>query len=211
METTRQVARAVDVESHGVDGSQYFRGAGSEGYDDVYTGCGRSEREALEDALESIASAGSWEYSPEAPEPNPLEYSDRDEVSEIEEEARRDAIGREPETFYRVALFPYNGCGPIVLRDRLESLEEARSVALTILGRRRAAGMDVSEIKAFESWDVQHPGSGVGDDEGTLSVEEAPESIGARRDWEKRSERYDDEPSDLYYYVSVRLAAESRD
>jgi hypothetical protein len=55
-----------ELVDHGVEHEQYFQGCGvafSE-YDECYTGIGASLREALEDALEQIASNG-HEISPE--------------------------------------------------------------------------------------------------------------------------------------------------
>lgn len=45
---------------HGIDGSQYFQGCGVSGtdYANVQTGCGMTPAEAIEDALEGIASSG---------------------------------------------------------------------------------------------------------------------------------------------------------
>ncbi len=53
---------AFEIIDHGVDHSQYFQGCGTSGtsYTDVATGIGHTPREALEDALEQLASAG-WD------------------------------------------------------------------------------------------------------------------------------------------------------
>lgn len=55
-----KVARAWDFEDGGVDSASYFRGAGCEDFDDVATGTGNTAREALDDALDALASNG-WD------------------------------------------------------------------------------------------------------------------------------------------------------
>lgn len=45
-----------DIQDHGIQAADYFQGAGSSGYDAVYTGIGKSAKLAAEDALEQAAS-----------------------------------------------------------------------------------------------------------------------------------------------------------
>ncbi len=51
---------AYQIVDHGEDGSQYFPGCGVAftDYDNVATGCGSSEREAAEDAIEQSVCGG---------------------------------------------------------------------------------------------------------------------------------------------------------
>lgn len=51
-----------EVQVHGIHYSDYFQGAGvcKTRFDDIATGIGSSEKEALEDALESLAQNG-WD------------------------------------------------------------------------------------------------------------------------------------------------------
>lgn len=72
-------ANRIDVRLHGIEHAQYFQGAGvgvgSERADDVFVGCGASEREAVNDALECAAISG-WEFD----EPDFNAYSAEDVV-----------------------------------------------------------------------------------------------------------------------------------
>ena len=58
--TGRGWVKSFQIFDHGIDNSQYFQGCSSGGYDAVFTGAGNSAHEALDDALDSAASAG-WE------------------------------------------------------------------------------------------------------------------------------------------------------
>ena len=81
----RKVAE-YEVESHGVDHAQYFHGSSAEEYDDSALGVGWSEREAFEDAMESLAQNGwTWDAEPDA-----LEFSDVDEVESHRPDAFED-------------------------------------------------------------------------------------------------------------------------
>ena len=64
METTISKPCEFSVESHGVESNQYFQGAGVAytQWDACYTGCGQTEKEAFEDALEN-ASQDEWDTS----------------------------------------------------------------------------------------------------------------------------------------------------
>lgn len=52
-----------EIRDHGVDGEQYFQGAGVAftKWEDCYTGIGDSTAEALEDALEQLAMSGEYD------------------------------------------------------------------------------------------------------------------------------------------------------
>ena len=58
-----------EIVSHGIDGEQYFQGCGVAftAFDDVATGIGDTEQEALSDALELLAQ-NDWEISEELEE-----------------------------------------------------------------------------------------------------------------------------------------------
>ena len=55
-----------EIVNHGIDGEQYFQGCGvaCTSFDDVATGIGNTEKEALEDAIDSLAQ-NDWEISDE--------------------------------------------------------------------------------------------------------------------------------------------------
>lgn len=59
MDTTMNRITEYELLSHGFDHSQYFQGCGTSftRFDHVVTGCGGSEREAFENALEQITEA----------------------------------------------------------------------------------------------------------------------------------------------------------
>ena len=58
-----------EIVNHGIDGEQYFQGCGVTftPFDDVATGIGDTEKEALEDAIDLLAQNG-WEISVELEE-----------------------------------------------------------------------------------------------------------------------------------------------
>ena len=204
-----RIVRRVEVESFGVDGAQYFRGAGVEDFEEVALGVGRSEREAVEDALETLAQSGRWTWKSEdgyPSEPDSEDYSDEDEVSPAEAEGRRDALGSEPEPRYRVALYPHNGCGPIKLAEGLDSREEALAEVGRIRERKREQGFDVDELEPFKRWEAQRPESGVSDSEGILALE--VENADELERYAERAEALDEEPSELHYYACVRVSDE---
>lgn len=74
-------ASRYNVSLHGIESSDHFQGAGTEDFDAVFTGIGRSAKEALEDAAEQAAGS-EWEL-PEALDKE-IEAADADS-SEIEE------------------------------------------------------------------------------------------------------------------------------
>ncbi len=62
-----KVIGAYEVVDHRWDGSQYFQGCGTHGtsFTHVYTGCGTSQKDAANDALEQIAGSAEF-YLPDA-------------------------------------------------------------------------------------------------------------------------------------------------
>ena len=205
----KQVAD-VDVEVLGVEHAQYFVGASCEEYDARFVGIGRSQREALADALEQ---AEGWEFG--ELEPDPAQYSDKDEVEEVEAESIRDACGPRPDPRYRVVLRPFNGCGPIVVAEGLSVVEAGQRLSRYV-DKADARGMETADLVpetcettgvALGQAEVQWEGQGVGDDEGLVSVELEPECARSMADWDKSLERMEEEPSELSFYVVVRVAA----
>lgn len=65
-----------------IDYPDYFQGAGADGYDEVFVGVGRSEKEAADDAAEQAAMCG-LDIPPEL-EKEISELSSEDEIEEIE-------------------------------------------------------------------------------------------------------------------------------
>lgn len=218
-----RIVRRVEVESFGVEHAQYFRGAGAEDFDEVALGVGSSEREALEDALDSLAQSGVWSFKPEhgfPSEPQAEDYSERDEVGEALEESRSDNVGSQPEPSFRVTLYPFNGSGPIILREGLSHVE-ANGYASDYCAKRESAAreagdvLEVSDLTpetcettgcALARFELQYEGSGVSDSEGIISAELEPESKRELAQYEERSESFDEEPSELFYYVAVRVS-----
>lgn len=219
-----KIVRAVDVESHGVDNSQYFQGAGVAftDFDDCATGVGNSEREALADALESLAQSGEWEFRPELgfpPEPSEEDYSDTDSVSEVLAEY----APRIPAPLFEIVRLPPDGSGPYSLLAPTDSLAQAFEhlrVRLAAFARSGYTIENVSErsepairpdsdpdtlefnsdgdVRAFE---LQSPEDGSGGDYLLLRLANLRE----REDFARELERYE-ENSELYYYVTVRVA-----
>lgn len=118
-----RIVRSWEVESYGVEHAQYFRGAGVSltRWEDVAVGCGNSEREAVEDALEMLAQSGEWSFAPELgfAEPELEDYSEDDEVSQAEADALRGEVGDVPEPVFELVRLPADGCGPIPLGSEL--------------------------------------------------------------------------------------------
>ena len=192
------------IDRCGISRSDYFQGAGLYGYDEVFVGIGRSEKEAADDAAEQAALSGI--EIPAELEKEIGELPDDDELLEIEREAMIDNVGAEPEPEYRIALYPYNGCGPIVKRSGL-SLADANNLLSAMLDDADRTGADVSDLVPSgdcAQGEIQYDG-GVSDRDGILSVEQTPESIGAEKDYRKRLERFEDEPLDMWLYFAIRV------
>lgn len=203
MESTERAAEALEVEDHGVDHCQYFRGAGVSftDYEDCATGTGNTPREALEDALESLAQGG-WTLSDELEaqaleELGDAEHADRDYVSEAEAEGEEEEL---PRLQWTVSAHAWSGCSPSP--EDFETEEDARSRVARILRKRRAAGFPVSTLERGARWEVLEPeGCALVPDEcGTLVLDSNEEEREEKR--ERMRELY---PSELYYYVSVRV------
>lgn len=58
-----KVITGYELVNHGVHHEQYFQGCGTAltGYTEVETGIGNTGEEALEDAIEQLASSGEWD------------------------------------------------------------------------------------------------------------------------------------------------------
>ena len=206
----RKIVRALEVGSYGLDHSQYFRGAGAEGYEDVSLGCGGSEAEALEDALESLASSGNWQFKPELgfpAEPSAADFSDEDEKSAAEAEALESELPQVEPT-YSLRFCAHNGIAWYLTED-CESEAEARAIAMEYLERMRSEdGFEVTELDGSgdtaTAWESHNPQSGVSDEEGTLRLFVSNTSAIEKREDER--ERYCEEGSELWYYVAVRVS-----
>jgi hypothetical protein len=92
-----------EIISHGVDHAQYFQGCGLSftDYTDIATGCGRTEKEALDDALDSLAQNG-WDIEP-------IDQSDEyvnanDEMTPELAEAYQDEAHDNCELYYYVSV-----------------------------------------------------------------------------------------------------------
>lgn len=203
METTERIAQALEVEDHGVDHCQYFPGAGLAftDYEDCATGTGNTPREALEDALEALACSG-WTLSEELEaqaleELGDAEHADRDYVSEEEARGEEEAL---PALEWSVSFHAWSGCSPSP--HSFEDRADARREAAETLRARRATGHPVSILERGARWEVQEPEgcAMVPDTCGTLSLESNEEEREEER--ERLRDLY---PSELYYYVSVRI------
>lgn len=217
---TPKLILAVDVELHGVDNSSYFQGAGVSftRYDDIYIGIGDSEREALENALEDLASTGEYRFldkgaptytedlaSGGEPEPDPLDYSDVDEVQAILD----DHAPTVPDPEYQFRLYPYNGSGPIERSPVFDDRESALAYLPTIQAQFEDQTFECLGLsngdgpETIGEWETQIPEHGVGDTEGILRLECLNEEEIAKAESEIESYGEDRE---LYYYVSVRVS-----
>lgn len=205
-ETGQKRVRSFEIVDHGPECSSYFRGCGTafSDFEDVSTGIGHSAAEALEDALESLAQGG-WEFS-DALEAEALEElgskedRERDVISPLEEEAEEEAL--EPLSF-RVSFRAWSGCSPP--REEHSEREDARDACARILRSRRSAGFPVSVLERGSAWEVLEPDECfmIPDDCGTLSLSDNAEE---RED--EREHMRDSYPSELYYFLSVRVSAE---
>jgi hypothetical protein len=212
-----KLVRLYSVESHGVDHAQYFPGAGVSHtvYDDCFTGCGSSEREALEDALESFYQSGEYAFAEDYCEDNPsadrslfdcfptkpelTDYSEHDSVTETIE----DNLPSIPDAEWAFRLYPYNGCGPIERGSVYDSREAALGELPNLRKQFEEAGQTFEEVEPFSEWETQFPGQGVGDTEGLLCLEQI--NAGAIREAEQeRESAFED--SELHYYVTLYVA-----
>lgn len=134
-------ARVWEFEDCGLDSASYFRGAGSDGFEDSAVGCGNTAREALEDALDMLASSG-WDVGACAlaiPADNGGAW-DKDMVSEALEESVEPA---------RVRVRFLASCGMNTAEGgEFDSAEEALECVRGILSRR--AMLDGFEVDPFE-------------------------------------------------------------
>jgi hypothetical protein len=219
-----KIVQSVDVVSHGVDNSQYFQGAGVSftEFDDCATGVGNSEREALEDALESLAQSGEWAFRPELgfpPEPDPSDYSERDEVAET----LADYAPRIPAPVFELVRLPPDGSGPYALGEPTESLAEAfdnlrrrvasfarKGFAIVALSERSEpairpdsdpAALEFNSDGDVRAFELQSPEDGSGGDYLLLRLANLRE----REEAEALRERADEE-CELHYFVTVRVA-----
>lgn len=76
-----------EIINHGVDNSQYFQGCGTSftSFEHVTTGCGSSYKEALDDALESMAQ--SLPDGVEIPAELETECNEADDSQTVEDDA----------------------------------------------------------------------------------------------------------------------------
>jgi len=197
MESTERRAQALEVEDHGVDGAQYFRGCGTSGtdYEDCATGTGNTPREALEDALEALA-CGGWSI-PDELEAEALaelgDDADRDYVSEEEARGEDEVL---PPLEWSVSFHAWSGCSPSPhsFKDRADA---RREVAETLRAR-RTTGHPVSILERGARWEVLEP-------EDCALVPDTCGTLELADNGEERERLRDFYPSELYYYVSVRI------
>lgn len=186
----------VDYEiwNHGVDHSQYFQGKGTSytKWDEVYTGIGRSEKEALEDALEQAYSAD-IEFSKNVEKELEKEIknaSDEDIVSEVENEER-------PQEKFTVKHHS-RAMGSWLSKEEFESEDEALEYVDKILKEMKKKGMNVEKIADYK-WEITEPETAVAvpDFTGIVSISTNEAEI-------ERFERQL-ENSELYYYAGIYL------
>lgn len=196
--THKRAIGSFNVESYGVDNPQYFRGAGCDEFEDSAVGVGNSEREAVSDALESLAQNG-WDTS--TIDATLAKYSDADAVSKVIADAFRDEVGTEPDAEYIVSLYPHNGCGPIMLAGPFDDYADAIREAEAIMARKVADGME-----QIGEWEIAYPDNGTSDAEGIVSIDQSERSIREHAKWAKRAERFENDPPELFYYVNVQVS-----
>lgn len=134
-------ARVWEFEDCGLDSASYFRGAGADSFDDCAVGCGNTAREALDDALDMLASSG-WDVGACAlaiPADNGGAW-DKDMVGEALAESVEPA---------RVRVRFLASCGMDTAEGgEFDSAEEALECVRGILERR--AMLDGFEVDPFE-------------------------------------------------------------
>lgn len=216
LDTSDKVARAWDFEDGGVDSASYFRGAGCEDFDDVATGTGSTAREALDDALDALASNG-WDVGACAvaiPADNAGKW-DADIVGDVLREHVEPA---------KVRVRFLASCGMDTAEGgTFDDADDALACVRRILDARRALdGFEVDTLDdvdnlfrevsdALEShddaqsweWEARAPEDCalIPDTDGTLHLEIV------------RGVTFDDvaEDSDLSYFVSVRVRERADD
>lgn len=188
---------------HGVENAQSFQGCGVShtDYDDCATGIGCSYREALEDALEQLASNG-YEI-PDELEAEVSRASAYDSVGAV----LRDHYG---DTKYVVSFGSH--CGVDYARHEFETMEEARAFCADWIVTERRHGSRVTAgtvrckktgqiVAVRDKWEVEtqsnREGAAVTDRDGILSLDTVHPEI--------------PEDHELYYHVSVRVKCDNSD
>lgn len=201
----------IEVESHGIDHAQYFRGSSAEDSIAYGLGIGDSEREAFDNACEQIETSND--------EIDALLLAERAGCSDVNEIAALRAEEARPRE-YRVTYHAHNGAG--TLHDEThDTIGEALANIQARIDKLRKRGNDVSRIGAegdptaeeiaeefatvsygetvqAYSWESEEPDNVamIGPDAGILSLEIL---AGDADDDEYGSE------SELYYYLTVRI------
>lgn len=179
-----------EIVDHGVQHSQYFQGCGTShtGYDEVYTGIGDSQKEALEDAAEQLASDG-WELSKDLK--NEIsKANDTDEVTKLINEEKPDAEF--------TVTHHSNAMGSYLTKETFDSMEDAQAYVKQLINKLKKKKLNV-EILEENEWEVTEPNDAymVPDEAGIISITDNDEEI----------EKFEDESADaeIYYYISIRV------
>lgn len=179
--------KQFEIINHGVEHSQYFQGCGVSltKYDECATGTGNSYKEALNDALESLAQ-NEWEVSEDL-EQEVKDADDHNYVSDVLKE-------NFPAVKYRVKHVGY--CGMVTVDEYYDDESDAREFVAELLQWYRKK-FKVSKIDAGK-YEIEEPENSnmVPDQCGTLSLTDNSEEV------EKEIEEMEMN-SELTYYVSV--------
>lgn len=184
-----------EILDHGVENADYFTGCGTSftEFDDVFTGIGNNQREALENALEDMASCD-YEIS------NDLENelgtaSDRDTVLEVLNQYA-------PRIEYHVTLYSHNGMN--MSFEVFDSIHDAEIYCKEFLNKMKDKDFNITCLEENEEnqpikWELESLGNANGlfvtDLDGILVIETINQG--------ERDKYF--ENSNMYHYMSVRV------
>lgn len=145
----KKVKLEFEIVQHGLEGDQYFQGCGVSGtdYENVVTGCGNSEQEALIDAIEMMATNHDLE----------LDMSDLEE--ELDSMNTVDQVetaieGQLPDLVFRVIHTSSSGIGK-VFEEKFESHSDAFNCIMARARSLTKQGFEVRELKSDNVMDVE--------------------------------------------------------
>lgn len=98
-----------EILDHGIDHSQYFQGCGISytRFNNVVTGCGSNAKEAFDDAMEQIASAGEFDYKLiEDSEEGKQYQTEEAEAASVENHLKKygESVGEDCELYYYLSV-----------------------------------------------------------------------------------------------------------
>lgn len=185
-----------EIVDHGVWESDYFPGCGVSltDFEECYTGIGNSYKEALDDAIDQACQM-EWTHDNSELQ-NDLECADTtDQVTGIISE-------HYPNVEYTVRHVSY--CGMESYSETFESLDDARTASAKVLSRLRRE-FPIVILERGTKWEVMERDDNamVPDQCGILSITDNSDDV------EKEIEHINDNHSNIFYYVSIRLRSKT--